>query len=181
LALEDGVPAAACWLWRQGDRRGRDILLAAAEGPLDTAETAIECLAEAANDSSLAGIFVAYVRRTSEWYRRRKAVDALVRMGHPRGLGVLIELSRSGSRTDRKQAADALGRWDDPRAAEALVAMLGDDGKVRPKVIEALLRQGESARRALAAAAEHLSPRLAREAAAIARKLELNARAKPDP
>jgi HEAT repeat protein len=180
LAIEDGVPAAALWLWQQGDRRGRDVLLAAADGPLDTAETAIECLTEAANDSSLADIFVAYVRRTSEWYRRTKAVDALVRMGHPKGLDLLVELSRSGSRTDRKQAAEALGRWDDPRAAEALVAMLGDDRKVRPKVIEALSRQGESARRALAAAAEHLSPHLARQAAAIARKLDLNAGAEPD-
>ncbi len=181
LALEDGVPAAACWLWRQGDPRGRDILVAAADGPLDTAEAAIGCLAEATDDSSLVNVFVGYVRRTSEWYRRTQAVEALVRMGHPRGLDALVELSRSESKADRKQAAEALGRWDGPRAAEALVAMLGDHRKVRLKAIEALLRQGERGRRALAAADEHLSPRLRRRAAAIARKLDLNADAEPEP
>jgi HEAT repeat protein len=175
LALEDGVPAAACWLWRQGDERGRQVLLAAVGGSADKAEMAIECLGEAASDESLVDILVEYVRRTSDWYRRATAVDALVRMGHPKGLEALIGLSHSGSRPDRKQAAEALGRWDDPRAAEALVAMLGDERKVRPTVIEALIRQGERGRLALAAAEEHLSPRIRREAAAIARRFDLEA------
>ena len=159
LALEEGEPMAAQWLWQQGDERGRRILLSALDGPSDKREAAILLLAEDP-DEGLVDVFIRCLSTFRPW-ERVAVIEALVRLRHQKGLDALIALSRSENRMDRKQAAEALGKWDDPRAIEALVERLDDEhSKVRAKVADGLFNLGEAARAQLGAAeASHPSRR----------------------
>jgi HEAT repeat protein len=174
LALEEGDPHAARWLWQQGDERGRTLLLAALNGPPERRKVAIRLLAERPDDEQLVEVFIEGLSTISQW-ERGEIAQALVRLHHPKGLEALLDLSRSEVLQDRKGAAEALGQWDDPRSIEALVTLLNDPHrKVRPKAVAALVNLGESARPALVeAVSSHPSRGVRRLAATALRALDV--------
>ena len=149
LALENGEPAAAGWLWRQGDARGREAVLAAARSEGHARETAVIELAGMPLDDETIEVLCEALGHY-RWRTQHVIADALARAENPKALAALIELSRSGDVVGSKAAAEALKRWDDPRAVTAVVSMLADPHrKVRSAATAALVDLGEPAREAL--------------------------------
>jgi HEAT repeat protein len=155
LALADGQPAAAAWLWRQGNARGREVVLTCAQADGCDRETAIIELTRMPLDEDTIAVLREALPHDGWrlWGTQQRIAAALSRAETSVATEALIELSRSPRAADRKTAANALGRCGDPRAATTLVGMLADPHrKLRPTVMAALVQMGEVAREAVEAA-----------------------------
>ena len=149
LALEDHEPVAAGWLWRQGDLRGKAILLQAFTVPDETRHAAILELAHSTADPDVIDIFVQCLPEL-RWGEQEQVANALVELRDPKGFDALLALTANEHFFVRRNAADALGRWGDPRAVNALIRLFDDPNtKVRRHAGEALAAIGEPARLSL--------------------------------
>lgn len=157
LALLDGEPAAARWLWQRGDGRGRTLLLEALSGPPEKRDVAVQFLAEGEADEEVVEALTAHLRSVRRWERGR-IVEALARSQHPKAWEALLDLARVSDRMDRTAVAKALASWDDPRSLQTLITLAADrDHKVRVQAVASLLQQGEGALSALLSAREELA------------------------
>ena len=159
LALTEQEPCAAGWVWRQGDPRGREILLGGLDRSPAKSESAIINLTRGEIDESLVDILIGYLHREEYRDDEEIALDALVRSGHEKAMDALIDIALHGrTRRDRMLATACLGGWDHPRSIAALVAQLSDpDKRIRLRAQKALMSIGENARPALAPLAEDMS------------------------
>lgn len=152
LALEDGEPVAAGWLWQQGDVRGKDILLQAFIVEGETRHAAILELAHNPADAEVIDIFVQSLPEL-QWDEQEQVAAALVELHDPKGFDSLLALTAHEHFFARRTAVDALGRWGDPHAIPALIQLFDDPNtKVRRHAGEALTAIGEPARQPLEAA-----------------------------
>ncbi|MFC1582160.1 HEAT repeat domain-containing protein, partial [Planctomycetota bacterium] len=149
LALEQGEPAAAGWLFRQGDLRGKPVLLAALEKEGMTQEAAVMELADGPADDDALGALIKALPEF-KWVAQITVADALLKIGDPGGLEAFLVLAEHKDMTSRKLAAHSLGQWHAPEALEMLMRLLRDKHKkVRARSADGLFCQGEYAREIL--------------------------------
>lgn len=145
MALQERNPAAAYFLARQGDPRGREILAGwlAEEGA--GREKAADLLLEL-GDERCVPVLAERLKAANAWWGAEIAGN-LGRIGTPAAVSALIDGLAHKDRLVRRSAVRALGKIGDAAAVEPLIRCLQDeDAKVRGAAATALAKIGQAAR-----------------------------------
>jgi HEAT repeat protein len=145
MALQERNPAAAYFLARQGDPRGREILAGwlAEEGA--GREKAADLLLEL-GDERCVPVLAERLAATNAWWGAEIAGN-LGRIGTPAAVSALIDGLAHKDKIVRRSAVRALGKIGDAAAVEPLIRCLQDeDAKVRGAAAAALAQIGPAAR-----------------------------------
>jgi HEAT repeat protein len=158
MAFEERNLPAAYYVAREGDARGREILVKrlSEEGMVEG--TAAELLREL-KDERCVPYFARELPTISDW-RGAFLAHEMGRIGGPEAIAVAVEALSHTSQHARRGAARGLAEAKDPTTVAPLIRALGDeDAKVRSLAADALIEIGsptiEPLRRALAEAPGH--------------------------
>jgi len=129
LALTDGEPTSAGWLWRHGDDHALPTVLDGLRGGPEASRAAVWQLVDGPLDDRLADKVIDHVL-ASDLVEEDQPLDLFVRFRHrPRAFALFDRLCGSEEGWDHHLAAQTLGRWTGPdqgRAVALLVSMLHD-------------------------------------------------------
>jgi HEAT repeat protein len=144
MAFEERNLAAAYFIARQGDARGREILAKHLAGEGDAREAAVEYLRELKDERSVP-FLTDQLRAATDWHGMFVATE-LGRIGNDQAVAALIEALSRDNRLIRRGAVRGLAETRDPAAVGPLIRCLEDeDPKVRRLAAAALSEVGESA------------------------------------
>ena len=145
LAFEEHSPAGAYFVAREGDSRGREILVERLQEGDPQQTNAAEFLREL-RDERCIPYFAEVLRTTMHWRGAFVALE-LGKIGTPEAVAALVEALSSTSQHVRRGAVRGLIEARDPASIEPLIECLvnDEDSKVRGLVGSALVEIGEEA------------------------------------
>ncbi|MBN1642669.1 MAG: HEAT repeat domain-containing protein [Anaerolineae bacterium] len=144
MAFEERNLVAACWVARQGDDGGREILVERLSEGGEVEEVAAELLRELRDDRCVP-TFARTLPTVSDW-RGAYIAHELARIGGARAIAVVVEALSSANRHTRRGAVRGLAEARDPSTIEPLLECLEDeDAKVRALAADALVAIGSAA------------------------------------
>jgi HEAT repeat protein len=154
LAFEERNPAGAFFVAREGDARGREILVDRLRDTGPQYENAAEFLREL-KDERCIPYFTEVLRTTTHWRGAFVALE-LGKIGTPEAVAALVEGLSSDSKHVRRGAVRGLTEAKAPASIGPLTqCLVGDpDRKVRALAGDALVAMGEAAALLLAKALE---------------------------
>jgi HEAT repeat protein len=145
MALQERNPGGAYAIARQGDERGREILVERLHEGGAQRENAAEFLREL-RDERCIPFFAEVLRTTTHWRGAFVALE-LGRIGTPEAVAALVESLSKESLHVRRGAVRGLAEAKDPASIEPLIECLLTDGdsKVRGLASSALVAMGQEA------------------------------------
>ena len=153
MVLQERNPAAAYFIARQDDPRGREILVERLSEEDEKREDAAEFLLRL-EDERCVPIFADRLKTATGWPGRSAAL-ALGRFRNQTAISALIEALSRDDKHVRRGVVRALANVEHPMAIERLIQCIEDeDSKVRGLAAAALSQMGEKAKASLEKALE---------------------------